>query len=296
MAINWFPGHMNKAKREIKKAMRKVDVVIEVLDARLPDSSENPLVAQLRGDTPVIKVLNRQDLADPAVTAAWLVHLRETPGVVALAHDRSKVDQARKLVARARRLLPAERSAHRTVTAMIVGVPNVGKSTLINTMAGRNIARTSNKPAVTKTQQQVRVASDFVLLDTPGFLWPKLSPPACGYRLAVSGAIADTAVDYLDMALFAVGWLLDDYPQALRDRYGLVDLPADLDPWPATQSGFGPTNLEALTDAGGAAKRPMLMFGGGARDASVCARGASSTTRRCRSCSSARSARATWAA
>lgn len=227
MAINWFPGHMNKAKREIRKAMRKVDVVIEVLDARLPDSSENPLVAQLRGDKPCIKLLNRQDLADPAVTADWIAYLREKPGVVALAHDRGKVDQARKLVGRARLLLPPERNAHRTVTAMIVGVPNVGKSTLINTMAGRNIARTSNKPAVTKTQQQVQVAPDFVLLDTPGFLWPKLYPPACGYRLAVSGAIADTAVDYLEMALFAVGWLMADYPQALRERYGLAELASE---------------------------------------------------------------------
>ncbi len=227
MPINWFPGHMNKAKREIGQAMAEVDIVIEVLDARLPDSSENPLVARLRRDKPCIKILNRQDMADPVVTAAWVAHLQRRPGVIALTHDRSQTEQARRLVDLARRLLPPERSAHRSVTAMILGVPNVGKSTLINTMAGRNIARTSNKPAVTKKQQQVQVARDFVLLDTPGFLWPKLSPPECGYRLAISGAIADTAVDYPEMAVFAVEWLAKDYPHALLDRYGLTELPAE---------------------------------------------------------------------
>lgn len=227
MPINWFPGHMNKAKREIGQAMGEVDVIIEVLDARLPDSSENPLVARLRRDKPCIKILNRQDMADPVVTAAWVQHLQRRPGVIAIPHERSQTEQARRFVDLARRLLPPGRSAHRSVTAMILGVPNVGKSTLINTMAGRTVALTSNKPAVTKKQQQVQVARDFVLLDTPGFLWPKLSPPACGYRLAISGAVADTAVDYPELAVFAVQWLAADYPQALATRYGLTDIPVD---------------------------------------------------------------------
>ncbi len=227
MPINWFPGHMNKAVREIRKAVRKADLVIEVLDARLPDSSENPLVAELRGDTPSIKLLNKADLADPDVTRAWLERLRQRSDVLALAHDQTMVAQARSLVERGRELLSPDRNELREVVAMIVGVPNVGKSTLINTMAGRNLARTSNKPAVTRKQQRIPVARGFALLDTPGFLWPKLHPPACGYRLAISGAIADTAVDYTDLAQFAVRWLAADYPEALRARYKLTELPTE---------------------------------------------------------------------
>ncbi len=227
MAINWFPGHMNKAIREIRKALRRADLVFEVLDARLPNSSENPLVAKLRGDTPCIKILNKQDLADPGVTSAWLTRLREVPGVTALAHDKTQVAQLPKLLARARRLLPADRRPGRTITAMIVGVPNVGKSTLINSLAQRSIAKTANKPAITKRQQRVMIARDLALLDTPGILWHKLSPPACGYRLAISGAIPDTAVDYVDLALFAVRWLAADYPKALVGRYRLAEIPSE---------------------------------------------------------------------
>ncbi len=226
MAINWYPGHMNAARRKIREAMRQVDIVFEVLAAQLPDSSENPLVAELRGAVPCIKILNKQDLADPRVTEAWVDHLQQRPGVSVLVHDRSQTRHAKTLIARARELVPPRRSP-RTITAMILGVPNVGKSTLINTLAGRSIAKTSNKPAVTKAQQKVKVAKGFVLLDTPGMLWPKLSPPACGYRLAISGSIADTAVDYPDMALFALQWLLDDYPDALRSRYALESLAAE---------------------------------------------------------------------
>jgi ribosome biogenesis GTPase A len=230
MPINWFPGHMNKAVREIRKAVGKADLVFEILDARLPDSSENPLVAKLRGDTPCVKILNKQDLADPGVTAAWLDRLRERPGVTAVAYDQSQAGRLPGLLAQARDLLPEDRNRTRTVVAMIIGVPNVGKSTIINSMVGRAIAQTGNKPAVTKRQQRVKLPHGVALLDTPGILWHKLSPPACGYRLALSGAIPDTAVDYQDMALFAVRWLRADYPEALAARYRLDDLPeADLE-------------------------------------------------------------------
>lgn len=225
MPINWYPGHMTKAVREIRKAVGKADLVFEILDARLPDSSENPLVAKLRGETPCIKILNKQDLADPDVTAAWLRHLQGTPGVTAVAHDRGKAGQLGGLLALGRRLLPADRNPTRTITFMIVGVPNVGKSTIINSWTKRAIAQAANKPAVTKRQQRVRLARGVELLDTPGILWPKLSPPACGYRLAVSGAIPDTAVDYPDMATWAVRWLREDYPQLLAARYKLDALP-----------------------------------------------------------------------
>ncbi len=225
MAINWFPGHMNSAIREIRKAMRKADLIFEVLDARLPDSSENPLVASLRGDIPCVKILNKQDLADPRITAAWLDYLREKPGVRALGHDRSQAGPVHKLLIEARAVLPKANDPSRTFTAMIVGVPNAGKSTLINSLAGRSIARTANKPAVTRIQQRVKLGGGFALLDTPGILWPKLSPPACGFRLAISGAIPDTAVNYQDLAMYAAQWLAEDYPKALAARYKLAELP-----------------------------------------------------------------------
>ncbi len=247
MAINWYPGHMNKAVREIRKAVGKADLVLEVLDARLPDASENPLVAKLRGDTPRIAVLNKQDLADPQVTSAWLARLREQPGAIAISHDRGKPGQLRGVLEQGRALLPPERNPDRAVLVMIVGLPNVGKSTIINSLTGRAIADTANKPAVTKRQQRVKLGRGFVLLDTPGILWPKLSPPACGYRLAISGAIPDTAVDYPDMAMFAVKWLRADYPWALAERYGIEELP--------------PTDLELLEAI--AARRACVRKGGG---------------------------------
>lgn len=227
MSINWFPGHMATAAREIRKAMPTVDFVIEVLDARLPFSTENPLVDELRGDKPYLKVLSKADLADPEVTSAWLAQLEARPGVRAFAHSKDQTDLPRRLLALGRSMLPPERNASRDVVVMILGIPNVGKSTLINMLAGRNLADTGNKPAVTKRQQSIPIAGKYTLLDTPGFLWPKLSPPDCGYRLAVSGAIGAAAYDFEDVGPFAVRYLRDHYPDALKTRYNLTDLPAD---------------------------------------------------------------------
>lgn len=227
MTINWFPGHMAVATREIRKAMPTVDFILEVLDARLPFSSENPLLHMLRGEKPHIKVLNKSDLADPDVTAAWVRRLEQTPGVRAFPHTMTDPEVAKRLLSLGSTMLPADRYAGNPATVMILGVPNVGKSTLINTLAGRNIAETSNKPAVTKRQQRIPLGRSYVLLDTPGFLWHKLTPAECGYRLAVSGAIADTAIEYQDIGPFAIRFLRDAYPQALIDRYGLAALPED---------------------------------------------------------------------
>lgn len=223
--INWFPGHMHKARKDIAEIMPQVDVIIEVLDARIPFSSENPLVPALRGDTPCIKLLNKADLADPAITARWVAELERTQGIKALPVSQQNPEQIRQLLALAESLLPHRNLDIRSARAMIMGVPNVGKSTLINTLAGRVIAKTGNEAGVTKSQQKIKLSNGILLTDTPGFLWPKLNPPSCGYRLAITGAIKDTVFDYIDIALFAADYLLKAYPQALTDRYQINELP-----------------------------------------------------------------------
>ena len=202
MAINWFPGHMHKARKEIREAMPQVDLIIEVLDSRLPFSSENPLVPGLRGDTPCIKILNKSDLADPAVTEAWVKTLEQDRGVKAIALTQQQPDKIKSLLNVCREMVPEREGDLKPLRTMILGIPNVGKSTLINTLANRIIAKTGNEPAVTKAQQRIRLANNIVLHDTPGFLWPKLTPEACGYRLAVSGAIKNTVIELEDVRCF----------------------------------------------------------------------------------------------
>ncbi|MFC3116796.1 ribosome biogenesis GTPase YlqF [Cellvibrio fontiphilus] len=223
--INWFPGHMHKARKEIAEVMPHVDVVIEVIDARIPFSSENPLVPSLRGDTPLIKLLNKADLADPAITALWVEKMEQEKGVKALPVSQQRPDQIRNLLNVCTSLVSERQREVRPARVMIMGIPNVGKSTIINTLAGRVIAKTGNEAGVTKAQQKIKLEQGILLTDTPGFLWPKLSPPSCGYRLAITGAIKDTVFDYADIALYAAEYLLKAYPEALKKRYGLDELP-----------------------------------------------------------------------
>lgn len=244
MAIHWYPGHMHKASKEIKEALPKVDLFIEVLDARIPFSSENPVLTQLRGVKPVIKILNKSDLADPAITQQWQEYLEKEKDVKTLALTSSQPERIRQLLELCRKLLPNKQG--KIIHAMIMGIPNVGKSTIINILAGRTIAKTGNEPAVTKAQQRIDLDNNIVLHDTPGVLWPKIHNPHSGYRLAVTGAIKDTAMEYEDVAFYAVDYLLKAYPQNLMQRYELESLPQ--------------TELEFLEQIG--AKRGCLRSGG----------------------------------
>ena len=227
MAIQWFPGHMHKARKEIKKVMPRIDLIIEVLDARIPYSSENPLVAELRGDKPCIKLLNKADLADPAVTKLWIEHFESARNIKAWAVSQENPSKIKQTLQLCREFFPDRNLSVKPIRVLIMGIPNVGKSTVINTLTGRVIAKVGDEPAVTKQQQQIILDSGIQLMDTPGFLWPKIHNENSGYRLAVTGAIKSTAMEFDDVALFAADYLLTAYPEKLLKRYKLTELPED---------------------------------------------------------------------
>jgi ribosome biogenesis GTPase A len=219
MTINWFPGHMNKARREIGVAMRQTDVVIEVLDARLPAASANPMLAELREDRPALRVLAKADLADPTVTARWLAQLGKQNQVRALALRASEKRAVARIPSICRELAPHRRGPGKPVRALVVGIPNVGKSTLINTLKGRRVAEVADRPAVTRRRQRVDLDLSFSLSDTPGVLWPKLEDQTAAHCLAASGGIGNAAFDTIEIAAFALGLLQERYPDVLADRY-----------------------------------------------------------------------------
>ena len=225
MSVHWFPGHMHKARKKISEAMPQVDLVIEVLDARLPYSSTNPLVNELRRDKPVIKLLNKQDLADPKVTQDWVKYFsaqENTRALPLVAEDRKQLKQ---LINLCKQLGSHRQERKQAIRIMVMGIPNVGKSTLINGLAGRYIAKTGNEPAVTKANQMIDLKNGLVLSDTPGILWPRFENENSGYRLASSGAIRDTAIEYQEIALFTLEYLLKYYPDALTQRFKFKQVP-----------------------------------------------------------------------
>ncbi len=219
MLIEWFPGHMARAKREIAEAISTIDIVIEVLDARLPVSSSNPLLQELRGQKPCIKALNKHDLADPAVTKEWLRYFDAQEGIMALPLDAKKHAEAGQIARICQKLKPNRGVPGRSLRLLIVGIPNVGKSTLINTLAGRRLANVGDRPAVTTCRQKIQLANNIILSDTPGLLWPVLENQKGAYRLAASGAIGVNAFDYVEVACFTVEYLLRRYPELIEKNY-----------------------------------------------------------------------------
>jgi ribosome biogenesis GTPase A len=236
MSIQWYPGHMTKARQAMAEVMPSQDVIIEVLDARMPGASENPVVAELRKQKPCLKVLGKSDLADPEATRAWLRYfesVRAEPShdhpsgrvvAIAIRNDRQPETRTR-IAALCKRLALHPSGPGKTVRAMVVGIPNVGKSTLINTLMERKVAKVGDEPAVTKSRQNVTLKNGMSLSDNPGILWPKIEDEGASFRLALGGAIPDTALDYENVALFGARFLLASYPDLLRARYKLTALP-----------------------------------------------------------------------
>jgi ribosome biogenesis GTPase A len=224
MPIHWFPGHMHSTKKAIVERLPDIDVVIELLDARLPGSSANPLLATLTAAKPALKLLNKQDLADPELTAQWLAHYQARPGTRALALDASSAAPARLLVTACRELAPLRGGMVKPVRVLICGIPNVGKSTLINTLVGERTAKTGDEPGITKTEQKIMLASDFHLFDTPGMLWPRIAIEESGYHLAASGGIGRNAYDEEEVALELLARVRERYAERLQARYKLGDI------------------------------------------------------------------------
>ena len=221
MAIQWFPGHMHLTRKAIGERVKDIDVVIEVLDARLPGSSANPLLAELTGHKPTLKVLNKQDMADPERTPLWLDWYNAQPGVRALPLDASDTAPTRKLIEGCHQLSPNRGGMAKPMRVLICGVPNVGKSTLINTLSNKRQAKTGDEAGITKLEQRITLADDFYLWDTPGMLWPRITAPESGYNLAASGAVGRNAYDEELVALELLRRLQRQYAPLLEARYKL---------------------------------------------------------------------------
>ncbi|ADX46778.1 ribosome biogenesis GTPase YlqF [Paracidovorax avenae] len=221
MAIQWFPGHMHSTRKAIGERIKDIDVVIELLDARLPGSSANPLLAELTGHRPTLKVLNKQDVADATRTPAWLDWYNARADTRAIGLDASDTAPARRLIDACRQLAPQRGGMAKPMRVLICGIPNVGKSTLINTLTGKTQAKTGDEAGITKLEQRIVLDDDFYLWDTPGMLWPRITIPESGYKLAASGAVGRNAYDEEEVALELLAYLQRHYAPLLDARYRL---------------------------------------------------------------------------
>ena len=222
MSIQWFPGHMNSAKKQAEEQMENIDLVIEVLDARLPEASRNPLVEKMRKfrQRPCLKILNKIDLADPVATAAWKAFYDAQEGVTAYPMTTKKPADVARIPQLALSLAPHRGVPTKPLRIMIMGIPNVGKSTLMNALLKKRVAKVGDEPAVTKTQQKLYLDKHTVLVDTPGLMWPKIEMDSDGMMLAASHAIGTNALIEEEVAFFLGDLLLERYPQLLTARYG----------------------------------------------------------------------------
>jgi ribosome biogenesis GTPase A len=247
MSVNWFPGHMDTARKEAAKTMARIDVVIEILDARLPGASSNPLIERLRlhRQRPCLKVLNKSDLADPNVTAAWVRHFAKDKTVKAVALSCKKAAEVARIPALAVSLAPHRDGGVKSLRMMVMGVPNVGKSTFINALLKRKAAKTGDEPAITRQQSRFDLGDDMVLIDTPGLMW-SIKHPDDGLALAASHAIGENAFISEEVATFLAEILLERYPGSIEERYQF-----------RTNTLDGPGLIEAI-----ARKRGYLLKGG----------------------------------
>ena len=232
-SLNWFPGHMAKARRLISDNLKLVDVAVELLDARIPLSSANPLLREITAGRPTLIALNKADLADERQTRAWTAYFRRQ-GFATVAIDSMSGKGLKQLTRMAAELarpktdkLVAKGAKARSARLMIVGIPNVGKSSLINRLAGAVKAKAENRPGVTRTKQWIRIAQGLELLDMPGILWPKFEDPVVGLHLAFTGAISDEVYDLGEITCLLLARLREDYPDALRERFNLSELSED---------------------------------------------------------------------
>ncbi len=249
MAIQWFPGHMTSARKRAAETLARTDLVIEVLDARIPMASSNPMIRELREfrQRPCLKVLNKSDLADPVATRLWLDEFNRHDGVTAIALSCKKPGEVARLPKLFQKLAPHRNDGTKPLRIMIMGIPNVGKSTLMNALLKRRVAKVGDEPAVTKSQQTFDLGGHMTITDTPGMMWPKIEYDADGFMLAVCHAIGRNAVIDEEVATFLAERLLSLYPDRLAERYR-IDVSA-MD---------GPAVVEAV-----ARRRGCLIKGGG---------------------------------
>ena len=230
--IQWYPGHMTKTRRQIEADLKQVDAVCEIVDARIPMSSRNPDIDSICGNKPRIIILNRMDLADPAAIKRWMTYFRGK-GMAAVATDCKSRRGISDFEPAVRSLLEekiqraAAKGMNKVLRIMVVGIPNVGKSTLINQISGRKGAKAENRPGVTRGKQWVTVDNGLLLLDTPGILWPKFEDPEVGLLLAYTGAVKEGVIDLEDLASRLMLLLWQRYPEAIKERYGITEEPED---------------------------------------------------------------------
>ncbi|AWN19032.1 ribosome biogenesis GTPase YlqF [Streptococcus sobrinus] len=229
-SIQWFPGHMSKARRQVQENLKFVDFVTVLVDARLPLSSQNPMLNKIVGDKPKLLILNKADLADPQIVKEWQAYF-QGQGIKTLLINAKEQATVKKLTEAAKSLMADKLARLRekgikkeTLRTMIIGIPNAGKSTLMNRLAGKKIAVVGNKPGVTKGQQWLKSNKDLEILDTPGILWPKFEDQLVGLKLALTGAIKDNLLPMDEVTIFGLNYFKENYPERLQERFQGLDL------------------------------------------------------------------------